>query len=264
MADYGNRTGGGASERKPEPPADKSFPADPRTRIPFAIALAALAGCADSIGFLEFSQLFMSFMSGNTTRFGVAVSNGDWENVTRVASTISIFCFGAFLGTLIAAWVGRWRLAVLLTLQALLLAGGLLMPWGTFAYPLHAYPIVLALGLQNATLQDDGGRSLALTYVTGAVVRFGTGCANLLLGTVAPSFWIQAPLWAGLTTGAVVGGLLDIRYGESAFLFPAALAAILALIAIVLTIAKPGSTLVAGSSPAPDASPKAAIIDAIH
>ncbi len=220
MADYGSRTGGGASERKPEPPADKSFPADPRTRIPFAIALAALAGCADSIGFLEFSQLFMSFMSGNTTRFGVAVANGDWENVTRVASTISIFCFGAFLGTLIAAWVGRWRLAVLLTLQALLLAGGLLMPWGTFAYPLHAYPIVLALGLQNATLQDEGGRSLALTYVTGAVVRFGTGCANLLLGTVAPSFWIQAPLWAGLSTGAVVGGLLDIRYGESAFLFP--------------------------------------------
>ncbi|MCJ2122559.1 YoaK family protein [Methylobacterium sp. J-077] len=264
MADIGGGNDGGAQARKPDLPADRSFPADPRTRIFFAIALATLAGCADSIGFLEFSQLFMSFMSGNTTRFGVAVSNGDWENVTRVASTISLFCFGAFLGTLIAAWIGRWRLAVLLTLQALLLAGGLLMPWGSFAYPLHAYPIVLALGLQNATLQDEGGRSLALTYVTGAVVRFGTGCANLLLGTVAPSFWIQAPLWAGLSTGAILGGLLDIRYGESAFLFPAGLAALLALIAIALTIAKPGSTLVAGSAPAPDASPKAQVIDAIH
>ncbi len=245
-------------------PEDKSFPADPRSRLFFAIALAMLAGTADSIGFLEFSQLFMSFMSGNTTRFGVAVANGDWDNVTRVASTIAVFCFGAFLGTLIAAAVGRWRLSVLLTIQAALLATGLLMPWGTFAYPLHAYPIVLALGLQNATLQDEGGRSLALTYVTGAVVRFGTGCANLLMGTVAPSFWIQAPLWAGLSTGAVLGGLLDYRFGEMAFLFPAGLAAILALIAIALTVAKPGSTLVAGSSPAPDASPKAKIIDAIH
>jgi len=245
-------------------PEDKSFPADPRSRLFFAIALAMLAGTADSIGFLEFSQLFMSFMSGNTTRFGVAVANGDWDNVTRVASTIAVFCFGAFLGTLIAAVVGRWRLSVLLTIQAALLATGLLMPWGTFAYPLHAYPIVLALGLQNATLQDEGGRSLALTYVTGAVVRFGTGCANLLMGTVAPSFWIQAPLWAGLSAGAVLGGLLDYRFGEMAFLFPAGLAAILALIAIALTVAKPGSTLVAGSSPAPDASPKAKIIDAIH
>ena len=87
MSDYASRTGADAPERKPDPPADRSFPADPRTRIPFAIALATLAGCADSIGFLEFSQLFMSFMSGNTTRFGVAVANGDWENVTRVASS---------------------------------------------------------------------------------------------------------------------------------------------------------------------------------
>jgi len=71
-------------------PPDKSFPADPRSRLFFAIALAMLAGTADSIGFLEFSQLFMSFMSGNTTRFGVAVANGDWENVSRVASTMPI------------------------------------------------------------------------------------------------------------------------------------------------------------------------------
>ena len=248
----------------PGDPPDKAFPASAATRIPFAIVLAFLAGATDSIGFLEFSQLFMSFMSGNTTRFGVAVANADWENTLRVVTVLLVFCFGAFLGTLIAAWVGRWRLSVLLTIEAALLALGLLMPWGTFAFPLHAYPIVLALGLQNAILQDEGGRSIALTYVTGAVVRFGTGMANLILGTVASSFWIQAPLWAGLSSGAVVGGLLQIRYGESAFLFPAALAGLLAFIAVVLTIARPGSTLVAGSSPAPDASPDAKAIDAIH
>ncbi len=245
------------TETRKEAPADKSFPASPTTRIPFAVALAALAGCADSIGFLEFSQLFMSFMSGNTTRFGVAVANQDWENVTRVASTIIVFCFGAFLGTLLAALFGRWRLAALLTIEAVLLALGLFMPWGTFGYPLHAYPIILALGLQNAILQDEGGRSLALTYVTGAVVRFGTGLANLLMGSVASSFWIQAPLWGGLSFGAIMGGVLQLRYGETAFLVPAALAALLALVALVLTIAKPGSELVSGFSPAPDAAPSA-------
>ena len=36
---------------------DKSFPSSPATRVPLAIALAALAGSADSIGFLEHSQL---------------------------------------------------------------------------------------------------------------------------------------------------------------------------------------------------------------
>ena len=227
-------------------PQSKAFPASARTRIPFALALSAVAGCADSIGFLEFSQLFMSFMSGHTTRFGVSVSRFDWESTSRVASVIILFCFGAFAGTLIAAWVGRWRLSVLLLLQAVLLTVRLIVPHGTFAFPLHAYPIVIALGLQNATLQDEGGRSLALTYVTGAVVRFGTGLANLLLGVVAPSFWIQAPLWAALSTGAVIGGVLQMHYGEDAFLFPAALAALLAVIAPVLTIAKPGSPYVSG------------------
>jgi uncharacterized membrane protein YoaK (UPF0700 family) len=77
-------------------------------------------------------------------------------------------------------------------------------------------------------------------------VRFGTGLANLMLGTVAPSFWIQAPLWAALSTGAVIGGFLQMRYGEDAFLFPAAVSGILALIALVLTIAKPGSRYVSG------------------
>ena len=153
---------------------------------------------------------------------------------------------------------------MLLTIQAALMAIGLIMPWGSFSFPLHAYPIVLALGLQNATLQDEDGRSLALTYATGAVVRFGTGVANLFLGTVSSSFWLQAPLWAALSSGAVIGGLLQIRYGENAFLFPAALAALLAVVAVVMALARPGSPLVAGSSPAPDAAPHAMPVDAIH
>ncbi len=197
--------------------------------------LAGLAGTADSIGFLEFSQLFMSFMSGNTTRFGVAVSSYDWGGTTRFASVIAIFCFGAFLGTLIAAWSGRWRLSVLLIIQAILFAIGLYVPFGTDAFPLHAYPIVLALGIQNATLQDEAGRSLALTYVTGTVVRFGAGVANILLHKPAPSFWIQAPLW-GRSARCVLGGFLHHWFDEKAFLFPAGFAALLAVVSLVLSI----------------------------
>jgi len=244
---------------------NKAFPASAITRVPFALMLAGLAGAADSIGFLEFSQLFMSFMSGNTTRFGVAVSSLDWEGTTRFASVIALFCFGAFLGTLIAAWSGRWRLSVLLIIQAILFALGLtVLPFGSTAFPLHAYPIVLALGLQNATLQDEAGRSIALTYVTGSVVRFGTGVANMVLHKPNPSFWIQAPLWGALSAGAIVGGFLHQGfgpyqgYGESAFLFPAAFAAVLAFVALGLTLALPDTPYVASEhAAAPDAHPEA-------
>ena len=52
-------------------------------------------------------------------------------------------------------------------LLAALLCLGLAMPKGPVPFPFHAYPVVLALGMQNATLQDADGRSLALTDVTG-------------------------------------------------------------------------------------------------
>ncbi|CAX25658.1 conserved protein of unknown function; putative membrane protein [Methylorubrum extorquens DM4] len=220
--------------------------------------LAGTAGAADSIGFLEFSQLFMSFMSGNTTRFGVAVAGFDWDGATRFASVIALFCFGACIGTLIAAWSGRFRLTVLLIIQAVLFAIGLFVPFGTTAFPLHAYPIVLALGIQNATLQDEAGRSLAITYVTGTVVRFGAGIANLILHKPAPSFWLQAPLWGALSTGAVIGGFLHGWYGERAFLFPAGLAALLAVVSLVLTVLLKDTPNVSGlAAPQPDAHPEA-------
>ena len=237
---------------------NKAFPADDTTRTFFAVSLALVAGVADTIGFLEYSQLFMSFMSGNTTRFGEAASSLDWVGVARFGSVIALFCFGAFLGTLIAAWSGRWRLSTLLITTAVLLSVGLVVPVGSEALPLHAYPIVLALGLQNATLQDEAGRSLALTYVTGTVIRFGAGLANMLLHKPSPSFWIQGPLWAGLTAGAVCGGVLQHNYGEEAFLAPAALAAALAAIALVMTILAPRSPLVVNEmAPQPDAAPDA-------
>ena len=237
---------------------DKSFPSSPTTRVPLAIALAALAGASDSIGFLEHSQLFMSFMSGNTTRFGVAASGFDWPAAMRFGSTISLFCFGAFVGTLLAAWAGRWRLSIRLGVQAVLRSVGNLLPEGAEAFPLHAYPVVFALGILNATLQDEAGRSLALTYVTGTVVRFGTGLANMVLHKPAPSFWLQAPLWAGMTLGAVAGGFLQRLLGPDAFLVPAVLSAALAVIATAMTVAMPGSGYVSNEwSAQPDAHPDA-------
>lgn len=234
----------------------RSFPADDRTRLRFAVALSLLAGMADAIGFIEYAQLFMSFMSGNTTRFGEAASDTDWIGVARFGGVIVVFCLGAFLGTLVAAWSGRWRLTALLSVQGTLIFVGVFVPHGPEAVPWHVYPIVLALGLQNATLQDEAGRSLALTYVTGTVVRFGAGLANMLLHKPAPSFWIQGPLWLGLTVGAVIGGFLQHYFGERAFLVPASAVLILAVLAGGLTMLRPDSEAVTSAdAPQPDAHP---------
>ncbi len=42
--------------------------------------------------------------------------------------------------------------------------------------------IVLAMGLENAVFQNDGGAGLGLTYVTGALVKVGQLAATALTG----------------------------------------------------------------------------------
>ena len=49
---------------------------DSRRNIALACALSALAGYVDGIGFLHLGGLFVSFMSGNSTRMGVSLAQG--------------------------------------------------------------------------------------------------------------------------------------------------------------------------------------------
>ncbi|WP_164156549.1 DUF1275 family protein, partial [Sandarakinorhabdus rubra] len=46
----------------------------PRRDQMIAAALAALAGYVDAVGFIASSGLFLSFMSGNSTRLGVGLA----------------------------------------------------------------------------------------------------------------------------------------------------------------------------------------------
>jgi uncharacterized membrane protein YoaK (UPF0700 family) len=91
--------------------------------------------------------------------------------------------------------------------------------------------IVLAMGLENAVFQIDGGAGMGLTYVTGALVKVGQLLAEALTG--GPR-WAWAPnllLWAALVTGSVCGALGYHWINLAAIWFAAAAA--LALSAIV-------------------------------
>jgi uncharacterized membrane protein YoaK (UPF0700 family) len=175
-----------------------------RRNIVLACALSALAGYIDGIGFLHLGGLFVSFMSGNSTRMGVSLAQGDWSNAATALGLIVLFVAGAAAGSLIVLGRGANRQPWLLLTEALLLAGAAICYSSGYANAAIA-AIVLAMGLENAVFQIEGGGGLGLTYVTGALVKVGQLLAAALTGAERWGWVPNLLLWAALVAGAVCG-----------------------------------------------------------
>src|ERR1700727_2241233 len=87
--------------------------------------------------------------------------------------------------------------------------------------------MVLAMGLENAVFQIDGGAGLGLTYVTGALVKVGQLVAAALTGGERWGWLPNLLLWAALVAGAVCGASAYHWINLAAVWFAAALALIL-------------------------------------
>ena len=88
----------------------------------------------------------------------------------------------------------------LLLVEALLLGAAAL---STLSAPIVAIAvIVLAMGLENAVFQIEGGGGLGLTYVTGALVKVGQLFAAALTGGARFGWLPNLLLWAALVAGS--------------------------------------------------------------
>src|SRR5258705_607698 len=175
---------------------------DSRRNIALACALSALAGYVDGIGFLHLGGLFVSFMSGNSTRMGVSLAEGHWLGAIEALGLVALFVIGAAAGSLIVLGRGANRQPWVLLAEASLLAAAALcyafgLPNGAIA------AIVLAMGLENAVFQIDGGAGLGLTYVTGALVKVGQQVAAALTGGPRLGWLPKLLLWAALVAGSL-------------------------------------------------------------
>lgn len=200
------------------PPGTVTGQGRPGASPPLAVAalLAALAGGVDAIGYLLLSRLFVSFMSGNSTVLAIAIEQGNWSEASRAGGIIALFVAGAATGAAIARLARRWRMPVVLLAVALLLA--VAAGWSGDGLPTGAMAAtVLAMGMLNAALSRAGDISVGLTYVTGALARFGHGLGDALAGGAGGAGWReQAMPWIGLATGAVAGAAAEAAYGRDA------------------------------------------------
>jgi uncharacterized membrane protein YoaK (UPF0700 family) len=201
-------------------------------RLALAVMLAAAAGWVDAVGFLQFAGLFLSFMSGNSTKLAVEIGGAEWGGAVAPILAIAGFVFGSFLGALIAAAAGAWRLPAVLAAEAVLLILSLVLFERSGDFAAAIVPVAIAMGAQNATLRHVGDVTVSLTYVTGTLVKLGQSLADALLGRSGRWTWtIYAVMWLGLTTGAVGGAIVYHHIGYLALIVPAAAFSLLAVLA---------------------------------
>jgi uncharacterized membrane protein YoaK (UPF0700 family) len=166
-------------------------PAASRPRV--AVALAAIGGFVDAVGFLTLFGLFTAHLSGNTARLGIDLGQDELSAALTYAVPIVGF-FGAVLAGGLFCSVGdarRWNtLRSLLAIETALLASFMVV--GTAvrdhgdltprsgAYYLLAVVAVTAMGLQTASLRQVAGVPVHTTFITGMVVSFAEEVAGAL------------------------------------------------------------------------------------
>ena len=173
-----------------------------------ALALALLAGFIDATGFVANGKYFVSFMSGNTTRFSVDLATDPASAIAPALLILGFVCGVAF-GALVARRAGRWRKTAVIgftTALVVLSAAGRMAGAEVVFLGCSA----LAMGAINNTFSRETHVAIGLTYMTGALVRFGQGLAAWLCGEVREGWFFNILLWASLAFGAVGGALAEI------------------------------------------------------
>jgi uncharacterized membrane protein YoaK (UPF0700 family) len=197
-----------------------------RSTQALAVALSALAGYVDALGFLKLGGYFVSFMSGNSTQLGVdVITKGPLLPLALIVGFVAGVCLGSVSGHL----AGPHRRQAVLALVSLLL----LIAAGLHAAAIDAAAIgfmALAMGAENTIFEDKGGVRFGLTYVTGSLVQAGQRLASAFLGGERWGWIPYLLLWAGLVGGAIVGAASYGRWGLGSLWVAAGVAVALTLL----------------------------------
>ena len=197
-----------------------------------AIGMAALAGYTDALGFLSLGGFFVSFMSGNSTRFSVGmVDHISWALALTPLGIIALFVLGVMLGRTIRHYSRARPSASVLGFMAITLAVAAIATEARLA--IVAAPLMaVAMGAANNVFVREGEVSIGVTYMTGTLVKFGQRLAGCLLGEKESNWRPYLMLWLGLVAGAIFGAAAFGWWGLHATWLAAGFCAVLAGLAL--------------------------------
>lgn len=193
-----------------------SLPSKPdAARYPLVLAtlMTGAAGYVDAVGYAQAGGLYLSFMSGNTTRLGTALAALNLHVLLGTAMVICAFVIGAVAGTLVVEAPVRRPMLAVLGVEIALLCGALaLVAAGSLMPPL--FLISIAMGMQNSAHQVVLGADVGKSFVTGTLFSFGQSLVAAAKGRVRPmACAIYGLSWLTFIAGVALGALTVTAFG---------------------------------------------------
>ncbi|AYM99692.1 YoaK family protein [Chryseobacterium sp. 3008163] len=201
------------------------------------IFLALIAGYIDATGLIEW-KTYVSFMSGNTTSLGAAISTGKSEIIITSITVISCFLLGIYAGTCLSLWK-RIKNQIL----TFYLVSGILIFYTIIAYfyninNLSSIAIVgFSMGMMNTIVTSVGNQKVNTDFVTGTLNSLARNTAMLSMTDdkaekveyKSNAFHLLF-LWIGFLSGAFIAPFLLDYFGKWTLMIPALLLMICGLL----------------------------------
>lgn len=178
----------------------------------FDVIITFVAGFLDAIGVTYLSGIFVSFMSGNSIGLGIAVAHGRAAVAIPIASAITSFVVGAFIGSLIAQRRTSATMIVLMIEVAMIVLSIFLV--GEINGFIALLPVCVAMGMQNAIPRSVSGVAIGRSFVTGELFGIGRSLALALRdrGQFKQAA-IHAASWLTIVLGAIGGATSLTQFG---------------------------------------------------
>lgn len=203
---------------------------DIRIQERLAIFLAFIAGYIDATGLIQW-KTYVSFMSGNTTQLGAALSTGKSGVIITSITVIASFLIGIYAGTCLSLWKKLQRK----TLPFYIVSGILIFYTVVSNFyiinTISSIAIIgFSMGVMNTIVTSVGNQKVNTDFVTGTLNSLARNTAMYSMtndkaekeGYKSNAIHLLL-LWTGFLSGACIAPFLLDLSGNWTLIFPAAL-----------------------------------------
>jgi uncharacterized membrane protein YoaK (UPF0700 family) len=202
-----------------------------------ALFLALIAGYIDATGLIKW-KTYVSFMSGNTTQLGAAISTDKPGVIITSVTVIACFLSGIYTGTCLSLWKRIKNKALIFYIVS-----GILIFYtaADYFYTLNILSSIgivgFSMGLMNTIVTSVGNQKVNTDFVTGTLNSLARNVAMLSMtdDKVAKVEYKSNAihllfLWVGFLSGAFIAPFLLDFLRNWTFILPALLLTICGLL----------------------------------